>query len=424
MTSEKYRPSKIQDNNLPTRVFALMSQTTLKLDLEIKRICYASPDQYKGMAVLCFGSAGRNEMLPNSDIDLALIVDDTAVESIHEDTPEAMVAKCSNLGYDKVEFHGVITASDLLEESIINSPESQKAKSKIIFVGDNFKSIQKISKAKEMITTRTSLEDNIAFNYFFLRHQAKQKSKEGRPNIKYCDGGPRDMMLIDRMASYLTDGESELVAEQSGRPEIDISVDLLDKIVSCQYPAETIKRALGIINEFKLAALMAKSKGLYFDGILSDRTTHIIKHQLGSDLSAEDLQSIFNKSRMIIKDLKDSVFKHLANNLRDENNDLVSLWEKTSVDRQAQMLRLAKSSRWVDRASVLCQSDCGSSLVRLVLDRALTDNDYYMLRLVINSPNTATKELMKIASIQKLSGDNDTNRRYAKILDERIGHKA
>ena len=423
----------------PIDTLALMAKTSLTLTQELDNIYHhnvADSQKIGGVVLGVFGSGERNEMLPYSDVDTAIFTSDNK-------TIDSLSADIRALPYDKIDIPIAenFNVSKLLRFAEENSPDSHSLHLKIIGAEAPAETLDGLGRIKETLTSRKSYLENLVFDYHYLKYRAGKKGNEKTPNLKYSNGGPRDMLYLDWAASYFTNNGTNKKADMNKIPRIKYSIDELSDEVP-EVAAEELLWSINTVNTVKHHALEILHQGGKFDGVLSDLTCKDLlnNYDYGGVRDVGELKNQYSLARSAIRFTKDAVYNKVLKELSDDEfgsdfsnrmRDIDMIWthkselDSSSRSRELIMDRLMCDGRWSSVATVVAQDDANEKQIDMAVDLASeTPSFSHIFRIVAKHPNVSRNTLQRLLRFNEIALDDDVNSRYRKIIQERLASNA
>lgn len=413
--------------------FSLMRETSQRLVNDLSAIYDAVDGATHGLTFALYGSPARYEMLPLSDIDLLILRDSNDTSAIA--ATESSIRNIRALPYDKIDIPRTIV--DPVEVMLVansNSPDGHVAKAMIVRSPDNSTASNILCRAAEVLQDPKLQLEGLIFDYHFLSHRARTKSQSGGVNLKYSEGGTRDMVYFDWAADYITSSEASRLSHRLRLPQIEMSLPVVCQYLDNRIDLQRLKDATHVINTVKHNALLLAKDGGYFDGLMSEQTAHqLSEHFWEGSISSDMLMHLHTEARKIVSETKDQLyyaFRTELNNYPDDSDTFFTylklidrVWSNDAkLNRQAAMQVLSERSRWVDVATVLGQPDVTNAQIDAIVDQVAEQPGYlHALRMAATHPNTSDDTLMKLLSLPRLASDDDIDIRYRGVVQKRLG---
>lgn len=423
--------SNNQHRMKPIDTISLMSETSLKLvkDLDnIYRHNVIDSQKIGGVVLGIFGSGERNEMLPYSDVDTAIFADDGEVI-------DDLTSDIKALPYDKIDIPiaGSFDVDKLLKLAEENSPDAHSLHLKIIDTSAPNEVSEGLGKIEGVLNSRKSYLGNLIFDYHYLRYRAGKKGSERSPNLKYANGGPRDMLYLDWAASYFTDSGTNKDAECNKVPRIENSIAILsDRIPG--VTRDELTWAIDTVNTVKHHALEISHQGGDFDGVLSYQTCeNLLKnYDYGDVNNVHELKNQHRIARAAISFTKNAVYNKALKELSEDEfghdfvarmRDIDAIWANKidSSARAAAMGRLMHDGGWSSIATVIAQNDASDEQIRSAIMLARQNPAFsHVFRIAAKHPSASNDTLRYLLGLKKIALDDDVDDRYRKIIQERL----
>jgi predicted nucleotidyltransferase len=411
--------------------FLLMEQTSRRLGHELLHIFEKVRGEEHGLAVAVFGSPGRYEMLPNSDVDVIIFHNRNVVDSIDKAT--RALQEIRNLPYDKIDTPTEInTPKDLYELSVVNSPDGRIADCNLLATSPLFDPDGFFSKAKESVNNNRARLENLLFSYHFLKFWNTAKQDPEGVNLKYSEGGSRDFIYFDWAADFLTKGHVTAESRTQEKPALLFALPVVIEYVGEDTAVKKIAEAIDIINACKHWALeISKQPDGHFDGILSNITAQkILSDFVRQAIHPKELMTVHSTARKQISRLKDAVYVKLKEDYLlphesdfDDMRIVDSIWMKEVPHelRDRTYLNLLERKDWISVASVACQLDASAEILDTIFNMAVEKRGFeYIFRILIKHPNTGQATLRKMSELPALALDESIDIRYRHNLVQRL----
>lgn len=412
----------------------LMEQTSTGLVSELEDIYETLDGDNHGLIISVFGSPARYEMLPLSDVDVLLMPEN---ENRSDKTLSYAEKLIRNLPYDKVDIPkiDILGSNKLRSLANSNSPDGHITKSLLVCAPEASPFAQELLDSRAVLDDPELQLEGLIFDYHFLSYRAQQKSTEREANLKYSEGGTRDIIYLDWAADFLSGAQISKTSRELALPQIELSIPTVADFLENEAPISELPQAINVLNTIKHQALELGNEGIYFDGLMSEQTATFLMHyySYGEIVdSPRKLINIHTMARKTLSDVKDALYQKFINDVNskaetDESAKYLSLidrvWsEDPTLDMHAAVSALLERSRWVDIATVMSRKNATSSHIDHITNLALETPAYsHALRIAIRHPNTSTETLYKLLDADSLATDDDIDKRYRSMLIQRLG---
>ena len=399
----------------------------------------------KRIAAFLYGSAGRREMIAESDLDVILIYEDILDEYIGFKKRFKKLAEPFNFCKIDLPDWGSLEEIKIFAEKSITEG-NQVLESRFV-CGD--KSIKdKVEFIQNMYGTVDRMIRNIIWQKFYFEQYFKQRVRNGAINIKYCEGGSRDFLFIYWFDELMKRKYQNWNKMREKKPAIQRGLYNLyqNNLISFSEFSKAIDAVNFILllrNEVLLVNKGTPDEGLTF---LDKKTLDSVfqrAHELMAQYkinSPEDLADYFNKQRFYISKIKKRIWnlmidEIIGKELKDENwsrkfrkaySPLTSEKERASfLDSKDLLIKIATiwgasnsnqiklldkicekekdSDSWEIQAAIVASPHCNPDYLHYIATGLGMERGYgYLLRIISRNPNVKRKTLEAIANNPKL----------------------
>lgn len=308
--------------------FDLMEQTTQVVRSIVKDEFLRYAPQ-TGMAVFVHGSPSRNEMSTYSDIDILF------VETIPSIVAGKNILKALDAyGFGKVDEQGWRQEAVIERYAKHSLVDGNKVFDAQFIAGDP--SI--LSWMSDLQTRENTLDramKNVVFQRYYLEHYYSNRSTEEMPNVKYQQGGTRDLLTYDWFDNTMAlhRGSNWVREPESNRPKMESSLKNMNSngvLSSTEY--ETAKVAVEFTsllrNEILHVNQNTKDKGItHLDTATQERvlaSSPAFFSAYGANTPSE-LRGVHEMHRKVIYGTKMHLWQTL---LLEEEKQKGSTWRK------------------------------------------------------------------------------------------------
>ncbi|MEM4240288.1 MAG: nucleotidyltransferase domain-containing protein [Candidatus Woesearchaeota archaeon] len=421
--------------------FEFVRCCTIKIREDICRIateCERKVGKLDGIAVFFFGSLARQEMIPESDLDILIIR--------KKDTPQyfafrkEFIKQVSALNFCKVDIPEWGTLKDCRIAISKSITEGNQVAESLFVYGDLsiHDAVEKLKKAHNTVERR---ERVICFQkLYFDQYYAQKTRPNGVMNVKYCHGGTRDFLFpywFALLKSYDFPSEESSV-------ENSILFLLKKRIIPITMCARYYKSAEFLI--LLRNAILALNRGTSDEGLtyLDEATFHKIhaahvfpKLKTIDVLKKECMRQVHNN-----KLLKDLVWKLFLNHLKTARGSSwfkkFNIFLKGKIKSMRQLPRkdvllqvaliwglskrhrlfseifrkLSSSKNWDVLCSLCCHKDCPPEILdKIGRGQGCVKGYEYVLKIIGRNKNTPFKTLQAIAR------NNGLEERYRMVAE-------
>ena len=371
-----------------------------------------------------FGSPARYEFLGEADLDL-MIIKKERNEKVIEFEKE-LIKELTPYNFSKLDipFWGTLEeCKKFLANSITEG--NQVIEARYIWGDKNIE--EDLKEIKEKYGTLEKFESVFLFQYYYFNQYYEQRGREGQLNLKYGDGGTRDVLFLVWLSNiisgcdffkfknrpycscvlgFLKEKEFITFKEEKGysnsigfimecRDELlKVNKETRDQdltfvnektanrlIKSNLYSGETVKSLMGkieyhadIVKKIKL-----KCWGIFLKLIVEE-----------NKISKKDLESIFNGNFEL----------NQATDCNDEIKNMFILWEtgKNTKLFFKYLNSLKKTDKWTILTSIACHPDSsGDVLDYIIKTKGVTNGYEYILKVAARNKNTFDQTVEFIA---------------------------
>ena len=198
--------------------FDLMAQTTKVVNTIVKEE-FDKHEKGVDTAVFTHGSLSRNEMTTYSDVDILF------VGQVRKDNADMISSSLSTYGFGKVDEQGWWQQEAIkryVKNSLIDGNKVLDAR----FISGDTSLQDWMTKLQKQENTPERAIKNIVFQRYYLEHYYSNRSTDEIPNVKYQNGGYRDLLVYNwfNNAMALYKGDNWLKNTDSERPKIELAL--------------------------------------------------------------------------------------------------------------------------------------------------------------------------------------------------------
>lgn len=420
--SEEFLKSITNENAID--LMQITSRNTIK---SLREIYHQLEGDKCNLIIAVYGSLARYEMLPMSDMDVLLFADN---EEIINKTKTII----KSLKFDYLDFpsNDFLNLDNLKQFALSNSPDGHVAKFHIVAGTTDSKTYKQLINVRNISNNPYLVLENLIFDFNYLNYRVRQKYSRLGENLKYSNGGTRDILYLDWAADFLTNGEVSEKSRLNELPQIKYSIPIICRYLKREDEENDLLSCVNFVNIVKNQALLLKSQKRYFDGTMSVATAkELLNNYTYKNIVNEyELIEVHNSARSMIYNYCKLMYNKFLSSLRERVDtstecrrlvDIADIWGKKSLDRDNIIKKLLKNGRWSDIATVICQDEATPINIDYAVDIALKKPEYsHLLRIAIKHNNTSDKTLNKILRNNQIAGCEDIDKRYKKILNERL----
>lgn len=363
--------------------------------------------QKEGMlkdAFIC-GSVSRYEALPMSDVDIMYF---------------GKNKKLKKLSIDEIDRIDDIKVDTETAEKLLTSmsPEAGFLDSKPI-CGSKYHKYHRAYNDSQYLLNKFIWE----YHYRFLNERSNDQTGY---NLKYSVGAYRDILLVNLFARFLNNKKN------SSRPEILQSIEKIKKIIKYDY--KVLLEGIATVMITKCAVLLAHastdSRGR------TQLNNETLKQTFKFDKNFADyfrsnkgeFWKKYLNSRKVIKVFLDKIHDYINENHKDLLYDYI----KTAVgilngkesENLEEILDKKVANYFPVLASIIFNKRCSSKMLSRIVKKYSNDpSRYYTNRLVIKSIKVDFKTLRFLLENSKFALDDWTNKRYKKIILNKLKNK-
>lgn len=416
-----------------------------------------SPEVLKGCALLMFGSGRRGELVPHSDADFVFISTEEAERAGVRPTLLGLMETIPE--FDKNDTPHWRTLTELNENAISKTQEAEYS-DVIPVAGDDYIWKQYLeSGIREYFLNPRFVADKLIWGDLDLRHQYRQKQIPEGTNLKYSEGGSRDILSFDRLCDYVMGKKGRERIGHEKIPQIQYTLgNIIPELEEFSNPEDgiSVREAIDYVVYIKYSVLeLNKDTSSKGKGFMNNETASRIlkafpqKHKYLNIGSPEELIRYYNMCRLVIYRSKSKVhkavvrgetrergkkwgeaYKHAqktrefdATLLNDELTGVVHLYSNNtnrSFTAEASKF-LVNSTNYRLLSALLSSPFVDSSLLHSISQyQAQLPYLDYLNRIIIKHPNTSTETLNIMASSERLALDNAVSERYRQMAINRV----
>ena len=404
--SEEFLKSITNENAID--LMQITSRNTIK---SLREIYHQLEGDKCNLIIAVYGSLARYEMLPMSDMDVLLFADN---EEIINKTKTII----KSLKFDYLDFpsNDFLNLDNLKQFALSNSPDGHVAKFHIVAGTTDSKTYKQLINVRNISNNPYLVLENLIFDFNYLNYRVRQKYSRLGENLKYSNGGTRDILYLDWAADFLTNGEVSEKSRLNELPQIKYSIPIICRYLKREDEENDLLSCVNFVNIVKNQALLLKSQKRYFDGTMSVATAkELLNNYTYKNIVNEyELIEVHNSARSMIYNYCKLMYNKFLSSLRERVDtstecrrlvDIADIWGKKSLDRDNIIKKLLKNGRWSDIATVICQDEATPINIDYAVDIALKKPEYsHLLRIAIKHNNTSDKTLNKILRNNQIAG--------------------
>lgn len=420
----------VLDNISSDNSINLMRTTSKSTIKDLREVYNLVNGDENGLVLAVYGSLARFEMLPLSDMDILIFAEN---EQIIPKTKELI----EKLNFDFLDFpsEDFLNLDNIKKFADSNSPDGHAVALYIVAGLPNSRIYKELISARDMGNQPELMLENLIYNYNYINYTVKRKKNPLGANLKYSYGGSRDMIYFDWAGDFLTESKNTELAQTNEVPQIIYSIPTILDFIEKPSEQHTLLSSINFINSIKNQALLLKTQGGHFDGLMSEKTAiELLRNYNYNICDEKELIKIHELTRKIIHYHKKLIYNKIVENLKSniyntENYQrllyMVNLWENPNCQEKDIIIeKLLTNGRWADIVSVICQENARPQDIDYAVDIALNNNAFsHLFRVAIHHPNTTNKTLKKILSNDQIAGSAELEKRYQDVLSKRMGRK-
>lgn len=412
--------------------FDLMEQTTQVVRSIVKDEFLRYAPQ-TGMAVFVHGSPSRNEMSTYSDIDILF------VETIPNITAgKGIIKALDTYGFGKVDEQGW-RQEEVIERYTKHSLVDGNKVFDAQFVAGDPSILGWMSDLQLRENTLDRAMKNVVFQRYYLEHYYSNRSTEEVPNVKYQQGGTRDLLTYDWFDNTMAlhQGSNWLRDLKSNRPKMESSLKNMNSngvLSSTEY--ETTKVAVEFTsllrNEILHVNHNTKDKGItHLDTATQERvlaSSPAFFSAYGANTPSE-LRGVHETHRKVIYDTKMHLWQtlileeekrkgstwrklfdaagkgELSSLTEDPLINVATVWGLHYAGDKRQFNVVAKQAKWDWEvyASIACSNLASPEVLEGIRSYCQpVPEQGYILRIIGRNPNASKETITKIAEDNSL----------------------
>jgi predicted nucleotidyltransferase len=401
-------------------------------------------NQEEKIAAFLYGSAGRREMICESDLDVMLIYKDGSQKYLDfKNKFKELVELFEFCKVDLPEWGTIAEAKTFAQKSITEGNQILESR----FVCGNVDIRKNIEYIQDEFGNPERMERNIVFQKFYFEQYFKQRIRDGAINIKYCDGGSRDYLFIHWFDKLMERKYSDWNKAQKGRPVTEQGLYNLYQnglISSLEFSKaiDALNFNLLLRNEILLINRGTSDEGLTFLdkktlNSVFERVPELMK-QYGIKSPAE-LSEQFDRQRFHIAEIKRKIWNlmidehgreiknkywpsefHKAYSCSTSEKErahfldkkdllikIATIWGASNSNQTNLLDEICKrekdSDSWEIQASITASPHCNSDYLHYIATGIGKELGYgYILRIISRNPNVKRETLEVIANDPKL----------------------
>lgn len=337
-------------------------------------------------ALFVFGATARNQMLPNSDLDIALFFEKDCPENIKK----ALRKTISELPFnDEIDFAQWNSFDEIKKENCPSLMEYNKIVESI-FVSGNTKIGAEHKKIITKDDTKKDKEQRLITEYGLL-HLSDYRGRETEygPNLKYDFGGSRDIVFLDWYYLLNNIDKEQQIDKSSSLAGLDL---MEEKEIITPAEKEEVKSSIELILLTKFA--------LWSKNISEEDEKLLYLSDYSLESVYEDIEKLLlNKG---IKDSKEYVkayhkaksrlhiaIKKASLEVLENNQDLKEIWKIAKEKKQLddQVLEILQEPSWEKMVPFAVRSTSPEILYYLVKKLSNLKGYEYILRIISQNGN-------------------------------------
>lgn len=343
-------------------------------------------------SLFVFGATARNQMLPNSDLDAAIIFRDDCPEEIKEKLKEALASLPFNDDLDLAHWESI---EEIRKENCPSMMEYNKV-AEARFIAGNGNLADEHARLLAEQDTREEKEGRFMTEYGLLHKYdyRSRQSEEMGPNLKYDYGASRDIVFLDWYYAIQTIGENvsddqptsfacldllkgngKLNEDEYQEKKASIELILLLKFVLWHKNAETGDKKLMHLSDYSLDSAFESFPDLF---------------KKYSITNADELAYRYLKARNSLQTLVIDLY----NDVSEDNPELVNVWQmaKEEDNLTDEVREMIDNAGWNELIPFAVNSSSPEILAYIVENFGQAEGYEYVLR-VISENNYITDEI-------------------------------
>lgn len=269
--------------------------------------------QTNGIGAFLYGSPGRREMVCESDLDILLIYkDNSQIYSKFKEQFKKLAQPFKFCKIDLPEWGNIEEVSTFSQKSITEGNQVLECR----FICGDKEIANSVKNIQEKYGGPDRMIRNIIFQNFYFQQYFRQRVRNGKINVKYCDGGSRDYLFINWFNQLMNRKYPEWNKTFGERPVAEIGLSNIYKnglISSLEFgrAIEALNFNILFRNEILLANKGTEDEGLT---LLDEKTLKNVLERIPELLkefniySPTELQREFDKQRLSITKIKERIW--------------------------------------------------------------------------------------------------------------------
>ncbi len=332
-------------------------------------------------AIFVFGATARNQMLPNSDLDIGLVFEDNCPAKIKSSVKDIVSILPFN---DETDIAHWDSIDSMRKENCPSMMEYNKVMESRFVAGNIEMGNQHDSLAAQQ-DTRIDKEKRFITEYGLLhKFDYRSRGSEHGANLKYDFGASRDIVFLDWYYLLSTIGETP----PEDHPTSFACLDLLlgnGTITSSEYDEMKSGLELILLVKFALWSKNAESgdkKLLYLSDYSLDAAYEDIEKIIKKTgiNNTDEFAYAYNKARAALRNLIETLFQKVASS----HEDLMEIWRmaKEKEDLDEEVLNLLKHPTWNELVPFAVSSASPQILNYIVKQISNLEGYEYILRII------------------------------------------
>ena len=332
-------------------------------------------------ALFVFGATSRNQMLPNSDLDVALGYKNDCPEEIKIKLEEVLSTLPFN---DEIDFARWNSTESMRKE---NNPSLMEY-NKIVeakFIAGNLDLAREHSQLVREQNTTEEKEKRFITEYGLLhRYGYYSHETEHGPNLKYDFGASRDIIFLDWYYLLKKTREETPINHPTSLACLDLIQD--NKLIN-EAEKKELEDALELVLLTRFALWSKNEKNgdkklLY----LSDYSLHTAYEETANILSEDGIDNAdkFIRAYHKAKSRINIIVKKLSLDVASRNPDLIMIWKIAKAKKQMddEVLTILKDPTWNELVPFAIDSTSPEILHYIVERYSNTPGYEYVLRVI------------------------------------------
>lgn len=426
--------------------FHKMEKISSWFEVEVRGILEQATAKYPDIkaGLFVFWSPKRKEMLPESDVDMVVIVQPQYRDFITN--------ALDGLNFDKLDINERSKLQELSDCVGVWSIESDFCDVRFVAwdqsISDEYDSL----KIKERYLDKEMLATKLIYQIPFFDYSYGEKKTNVWVNLKYSNWWYRDLVYFNRLHQFYQ------WEHNNKSPNILQSIELL----FWKKEADELRKCIDFIGYVKYRILQInKSTSQKWKGFMNAESAKWLIKNDSKKLNKfwiqneRELINRFNECRSTINFFKRKVYSDVVQNIGKNHDPMIPLiisletvpeyilsryQDYSTMTKVAIIRKLINSSNieWLKRiellssnetsrhilASLLCNQNCSLSFMNHIADNQSNINWYeYLNRLIIKNKSVDTDLLIKMRWKRKLVWADSKNDEYVNLINKLLLQK-